>query len=150
MASVEESIDVNVDVPTAYDQWTHFEEFPRFMDGVISVRQVDERRLHWVADIAGRRSEWDAEITERVPDQRLAWTSADGRTGGGIVTFTPMTATSCRVTLRIVYEPEGFVEPAGNRLGLVGGQVRGDLERFKDYVERRGEESADGRGELAV
>ena len=150
MASVEESIDVNVDVSTAYNQWTQFEQFPQFMDGVKSVTQIDDRHLHWVADIAGEVREWDAQISEQVPDQRIAWASTSGQPNGGIVTFSPLGPTSCKVTLRIDYEPDGFMEHAGSMLGLVGGQVRGDLERFKEYIERRGQETGGWRGEIAV
>ncbi len=150
MASVEESIDVNVDVTTAYNQWTQFEEFPQFMDGVKSVTQLDDKHLHWVADIAGETREWDAEITEQIPDQRIAWTSTSGQANGGIVMFSPLGSNSCKVTLRIEYQPEGFMESAGSMLGLVGGQVRGDLERFKEFIERRGQETGGWRGEIAV
>ena len=150
MASVEESIDVNVDVTTAYDQWTQFEEFPHFMDGVKGVRQIDDKHLHWVAEFAGETREWDAVITEQIPDRRIAWTSTSGVANGGIVTFSPLGSSSCEVTLRIDYRPEGFVESAGSMLGLVGGQVRGDLERFKGFIERRGRETGGWRGEIAV
>ena len=150
MASVEESIDVNVNVTTAYNQWTQFEEFPQFMDGVRSVTQMDDKHLHWVADIAGDKREWDAEITEQIPDQRIAWTAVSGQPNGGLVTFQPLGSGSCKITLRIEYEPEGLKEKAGSALGLVGGQVRGDLERFKEVIERRGQETGGWRGEIAV
>lgn len=150
MASVEESIDLNVDVTTAYNQWTQFETFPRFMGGVERVTQLDDRRLHWVAEISGEKREWDAEITEQVPDQRIAWTSISGTPNSGLVTFQALGDGSSRVTLRMEYEPEGVLESAGGLLGLVGGRTRDDLQRFKEFVERRGEETGGWRGKIAV
>src|SRR3712207_1519178 len=110
MASVEQSVEVNVPVSTAYNQWTQFEEFPQFMDGVESVTQLDDRRLHWVAEIAGTRREWDAEIVDQEPDQRIAWRSIDGTGNAGVVTFRPIGEAKTEVTLQLDVEPEGLVE----------------------------------------
>ena len=148
MANVERSIDVNVPVRTAYNQWTQFEEFPRFMEGVESVTQLDDRRLHWVAAIAGKREEWDAEITEQTPDQRIAWTNTTGAKNAGVVTFHHLSDTTTRVMLQLDYEPEGLVENAGSALGFVERRVRGDLERFKQFIEARGQETSAWRGEI--
>ena len=148
MANVERSIDVNVPVRTAYNQWTQFEEFPRFMEGVESVTQLDDRRLHWVAAIAGKCEEWDAEITEQTPDQRIAWTNTTGAKNAGVVTFHHLSDTTTRVMLQLDYEPEGLVENAGSALGFVERRVRGDLERFKQFIEARGQETGAWRGEI--
>ena len=150
MASVESSIDVNVDVSTAYDQWTQFETFPQFMEGIESVTQIDDEHVHWVAEIAGERQAWDAEITEQVPDQRIAWTATTGKPNGGIVTFQSLGESSCRINLRMTYEPEGLLENAGDALGLVDRRVKGDLGRFKRFVESRGESTGSWRGSIAV
>src|SRR5215207_1416869 len=148
MANIEQSIEVGVPVRTAYDQWTQFEEFPRFMEGVESVTQMDEKRLHWVAEIAGKREEWDAEITEQTPDQRVAWTNTSGAKNAGVVTFHHLTDDRTRVMLQLDYEPEGLVEHVGSALGVVSRRVEGDLERFKDFIEERGRETGAWRGEI--
>ena len=149
MASVEASIDVNVDVTTAYNQWTQFESFPQFMENVRSVTQLDDRHLHWVAEIGGQVREWDAEITEQIPDQRIAWTSVSGAPNSGIVTFQPLGDNICRVHLRLDYEPEGMMESAADFLGVVDRQVKNDLERFKQFIESRGQETAGWRERIA-
>ncbi|MDQ3811548.1 MAG: SRPBCC family protein [Chloroflexota bacterium] len=148
MASIEKSIEVNVPVRTAYDQWTQFEEFPRFMEGVESVQQLDDKRLHWVASIAGKREEWDAEITEQTPDERIAWTNTTGARNAGVVTFHRLDDTKTRVMLQLDYEPEGIVETVGDKLGFVTRRVEGDLERFKKFIEERGQETGAWRGEI--
>ena len=145
---VERSIEVAVPVRTAYDQWTRFEEFPHFMSGVEEVRQVGDAMTHWVAQIAGVRREWDAEIVEQVPDQRIAWRSTSGSKNAGVVTFQPAGGASTRVTLRLDYDPQGVVENVGNALGLVTARVQGDLERFKRFIEARGQETGGWRGEI--
>ena len=150
MATVESSIDVNVDVSTAYNQWTQFESFPQFMDTVRSVRQLDDRRLHWVADIGGQTREWDADITEQIPDQRIAWSSTSGEPNGGVVTFQSLGDTMSRVHLRMDYETQGMVEKAGDLLGVVDRQVKDDLERFKRFIESRGQETGSWRGSVAA
>ena len=146
MATVVKSIDVEVPVSTAYNQWTQFEEFPRFMEGVEAVKQVDDTRLRWVASIAGKRTEWDARITEQHPDERVAWTSEAGDKNAGVVTFHKLADAKTRVMLQLEYEPEGLVEGAGSALGFVTRRVEGDLKRFKEFIEARGQETGAWRG----
>jgi uncharacterized membrane protein len=148
MASVVESIDVSVPVRTAYDQWTQFEEFPKFMDGVKSVEQLDDTHVHWKAEIAGRQKDWDAEITEQRPDERVAWRSTSGARNAGVVTFHRIDDDTARVTLQMDAEPEGVVESAGTALGLLERRVKGDLERFKEFIEGRGVQTGGWRGEI--
>ncbi|MGH2429204.1 MAG: SRPBCC family protein [Candidatus Limnocylindria bacterium] len=148
MASVVESIDVRVPVSTAYNQWTQFEEFPRFMEGVKSVSQTDDTHLRWVAEVAGREEAWDAEIAEQHPDERVAWNSTNGAQNSGVVTFHRLDDETTRVTLQMDVEPEGVVESAGTALGFLERRVKGDLERFKEYIEGRGSESGAWRGEV--
>jgi uncharacterized membrane protein len=148
MSTIQESIDVGVPVRTAYDQWTQFEEFPRFMEGIEEVRQIDDTHLHWAAAIAGVRREWHAEITEQTPDQRIAWRSTDGAEHAGVVTFHRLDDGESRVMLQLDTEPEGVVEKAGDALGVLKRQVKGDLERFKGLIESRGTESGAWRGEV--
>lgn len=148
MAKIEHSIDIEVPVRQAYDQWTQFEDFPRFMDGVESVRQIDDTHLHWVATIAGKRQEWDAEITEQTPDQRIAWTSITGDPNGGAVDFHRLADERTRVTLTMDVEPQGVIETIGTALGFPSGQVKGDLERFKEFIEARGTATGAWRGEV--
>ena len=146
MTTVEQSIDINVPVQTAYNQWTQFEEFPQFMEGVESVKQIDDTHLHWTAEVGGHRREWDAEITEQVPDQRIAWKSTNGVQQGGVVNFHRLGDNETRVIVSIDYEPEGMLEKAGAALGVDDRQVKGDLERFKELIEKRGTESGAYRG----
>ena len=148
MANVTESIDVNVPVRTAYDQWTQFEEFPRFMEGVRSVTQTDDTHLHWVAEIAGKEKEWDAVISEQHPDERVAWTSQNGARNAGVVTFHRLDEGKTRVTLQMDVDPEGLVENVGTGLGFLDRRVKGDLERFKEFIEGRGTETGAWRGEV--
>lgn len=143
-----ESIDVDVPVSTAYNQWTQFEEFPEFMEGVESVTQLDDRRLLWKAEIGGHELEWEAEITEQAPDQRIAWTSRGGAHNAGAVTFHRISDTTSRVTLQLDYQPQGVLEKVGDLLGVVSRRARGDLERFKRFVEERGVETGAWRGEI--
>jgi hypothetical protein len=143
---VEKSIQVDVPVTTAYNQWTQFEDFPHFMGGVREVHQQDDQRLHWVAEIAGVRREWDAAILEQVPDQKIAWAATEGATNAGAVRFEPVGATSTLVSLTLEYEPEGVVEQAGDKLGIVERQVTSDLERFKELIESEGYETGAWRG----
>jgi uncharacterized membrane protein len=146
MASVVETIDVNVPVGTAYNQWTQFEEFPRFMEGVKSVTQLDDTHLHWVAEIAGKEKEWDAEISQQEPDMRIAWNATSGAENAGVVTFHRIDDDTSRVTLQLDVEPEGIVEDVGTALGFLERRVKGDLERFKEFIEGRGTESGAWRG----
>jgi uncharacterized membrane protein len=143
-----ESIDVSVPVRTAYDQWTQFEEFPKFMDGVKSVEQLDDTHVHWKAEIAGRQKDWDAEITEQRPDERVAWRSTSGARNAGVVTFHRIDDDTARVTLQMDAQPEGVVESAGTALGLLERRVKGDLERFKEFIEGRGVQTGGWRGEI--
>jgi uncharacterized membrane protein len=146
MSKIEESIDVKVPVRVAYDQWTQFEEFPRFMDGVESVEQIDDTNLHWVAKIGGVRKEWDAEITQQEPDQRVAWKSTTGADNGGAVDFHRLDDQLTRITLTMDVEPEGVVEKVGDAVGVPERMVSGDLERFKEYIERRSGPTGAWRG----
>jgi len=148
MATIEESVEVEVPVRTAYNQWTQFEEFPRFMEGVEQVRQLTDTKLHWVAEIAGRRREWDAEITEQVPDQRISWCSTEGATNSGVVTFHRLGDGRSKVMLQLEFEPEGIVEQAGDKLGIVKGRTKADLKRFKEFIESQGRESGAWRGDV--
>ncbi len=127
---------------------TQFEEFPRFMEGVERVRQLDDTRLHWVANIGGKRIEWDAKISEQVPDKRIVWYTEGGAIHSGMVSFSPISSISTRVTLRIDYEPQGAMESLGDMLGLVTNRVDGDLQRFKEFIESRGAETGAWRGSV--
>ncbi|MDP9006379.1 MAG: SRPBCC family protein [Actinomycetota bacterium] len=148
MSTVQESIEVNVPVRAAYDQWTQFEEFPRFMEGVEEVRQVTDTRTHWVTEVGGTKREFDAEITEQVPDKRIAWRAVDGPDQGGVVMFEPVGSGTTRVTVEMDFAPEGVVEKAGDALGVVDRRVKGDLARFKEFIEQRGVETGAWRGEV--
>jgi uncharacterized membrane protein len=148
MAEVTESVDVQVPVSTAYNQWTQFEEFPQFMGGVEAVRQIDDTHLRWVAEIAGKREEWDAEITEQHPDERVAWKATGGKGNAGVVTFHRLDDDATRVTVQLDWQPEGVVENVGTALGFDDRQVRQDLERFKGLIESRGQESGAWRGDV--
>jgi uncharacterized membrane protein len=148
MARVEKDIEVAVPVRAAYNQWTQFEEFPNFMEGVREVRQVDDKHLHWRADVAGREHEWDAEIREQIPDEKVIWQSTSGPTNAGIVKFAPIGPEKTRVHLEMSYEPQGAVESAGDALGFLSRRVEGDLERFKEFIEQRGTETGAWRGEI--
>ena len=148
MSTTQQSIEIDLPVSTVYNQWTQFEEFPQFMNGVESVTQLDDTRLHWVAQIAGARREWDAEIVDQQPDQRIAWRSIDGAGNGGIVTFQPTGEAATRVNLQMEFEPEGLAETVGDRLGFVSKQAEGDLKRFKSFVEQRGSETGAWRGRV--
>ena len=148
MSTIEESIDVQVPVRVAYDQWTQFEEFPRFMEGVESVTQLGDDRVHWVVDIAGVRREWDATITEQHPDERVAWAATEGAENAGVVTFHRLDDMKTRLMLQLDFEPEGFVEAAGDALGFVRRRAAGDLERFKAFIEASGTETGGWRGDI--
>jgi uncharacterized membrane protein len=142
VATIVQSVDVDVPVRVAYAQWTRFEEFPRFMDSVEEVRQIDVTHLHWVAEAGGQREEWDAEITEQVPDERVAWHATGGLPNAGVVTFQRLDESRTRVTVQMHHETHGLVEGVGSALGFDDRAVKGDLERFKDVVEAR--DGADG------
>jgi uncharacterized membrane protein len=148
MSKILESIDVDVPVRTAYDQWTQIESLPTFMEGVKSVRQTNDTTLEWVADVAGQEKRWNAKITEQEPDQRIAWTSIGGAHNAGVVTFHRIAEGQSRVTLQLDVDPEGPVENIGDALGLVQRRVKGDMERFKEFIERRGTETGAWRGKV--
>ena len=147
MSTIEKTIEVGVPVHTAYDQWTQFESFPRFMEGVESVKQLDDKRLHWKAEIAGVKREWDAEIVDQTPDQQITWRSLDGTENQGTVQFRPA-ASGTAITLRLDFHPEGMVEKVGDALNIVDRRAAGDLERFKEFIETRGTETGAWRGEV--
>jgi uncharacterized membrane protein len=148
MAVVQKSIEVEVPLSVAYNQWTQFEEFPRFMKGVEEVQQLDDRHLHWIADIAGKREEWDAQIEVQIPDRQIQWSSIDGAMNAGIVTFAPLGANRTQVNLEVDYVPESLVESVGDALGFMDRQVEGDLDRFKQFIESRGRETGAWRGQI--
>lgn len=147
-STVADRIEVECPISTVYNQWTQFEEFPRFMEGVESVRQLDDRTLHWIASIGGVTREWDARIVDQEPDQRIAWEATTGATNRGVVTFRPVDATRTEVNLELEFEGEGIVEKVGEKLGLVEGQAKADLERFKTFIEARQVETGGWRGEV--
>jgi uncharacterized membrane protein len=147
---IDETIEVNVPVSTAYNQWTQFEEFPLFMQGVDHVEQRDDTRLHWVATVAGRTAEWDAQILEQHPDSQISWISEDGKKTRGTVTFEPLGDLRTLIRLSMSYKPEGPAEQIGSAAGLDAARVRGDLERFKQLIESRGTESGAWRGEVSA
>ena len=148
MESIEKSIKVNVPVCTAYNQWTQFEEFPRFMAGVEIVRQLDHRRLHWRVNIGGRAQEWDAEISEQTPDQHIVWRSTAGVQTGGVVTFHAIDDHTTRILVHIDYEPDGWVEIMGHKLGFMSRCVDTHLRQFKRFIEWRGRETGAWRGKI--
>src|SRR5688500_3221162 len=135
MSSIEKSVVVNRPVNTVYNQWTQFESFPNFMEGVEEVRQLDDKRVHWRADIAGVEREWDAEITQQIPDRLIAWRSTNGPKISGVVTFESVASEQTRITLRMDYEPIGVLDKLGDFIGAIDRRIQGDLERFKELVE---------------
>jgi uncharacterized membrane protein len=148
MEHVEKSIEVEAPVSTVYNQWTQFEDFPRFMEGVEYVKQLDDKRLRWRADIGGKVVEWDAEIFEEIPDRRVAWRSMNGELNSGMVNFEALGPTRTRVSVKINYKPEGAMEKIGSALGVVSQRVHRDLERFKEFIEARGQETGAWRGQI--
>jgi len=148
-STVEKSVEVNVPVSTAYNQWTQFEQFPRFMEGVKEVRQLDDKHLHWVAQVATQEKEWDAEILEQTPDRRISWRNTDGAYNEGIVDFLPIDGGKTKVTARISYEPSSILESVGDTLGFMSRRIQGDLDRFKEFIESRGgQQTGSWRGEI--
>jgi len=148
MSRIEESIEVNVPITTAYNQWTQFEEFPQFMEGIESVQQIDETHLLWTAEIGGKKEEWRAEITEQHPDHRVAWKATEGRENGGVVTFHRIDDATTRLMVQMDWEPDGALESAGALVGADSRRVKGDLDRFKQLIESRGSESGAWRGDV--
>lgn len=148
MSTIEQSIEVSVPVTTAYNQWTQFASFPQFMEGVERVDQTSDTMTHWVTNIGGIRREFDAEIIEQHPDERVAWTSVDEPRHAGVVTFHRTSPDTTKVMVQMDFEPEGLVETAGDKLGVVKHRVKGDLERFKTFIESRGSAEGAWRGEV--
>lgn len=148
MSRITETIDVNVPTRIAYDQWTQFESFPQFMEGVEKVVQVDDTTVDWTASIGGRTKQWRARITEQQPDELIAWRSIDGARNDGRVEFEPLGPNRTRITLELDVEPDGALESAGDALGVVEGRVRGDLERFRDFIEGQQVPTGAWRGEI--
>jgi len=147
MSNISESIDVDVPVRTAYDQWTQFETFPQFMEGVVSIDQITDTTNRWKVEVGGATREFTTEIVQQEPDMRIAWTTVAGETGhAGVVTFHRLSDTSCRVNLDMDIEPEGFVEQIGDKLGFVSRRVKGDMKSFKEFIEGRGDETGAWRG----
>jgi uncharacterized membrane protein len=148
MHTIEEAIDIDVPIRAAYDQWTQFEQFPKFMEGVKEVRQIDERRLTWRAEILGKEVSWDAEITHQVPDDTIAWRSTSGAQQDGSIKFVRIGDQSTRLVLRLTYEPQSASDKTASALGLVTARVKGDLKRFKKFIEERGVATGQWRGEI--
>jgi uncharacterized membrane protein len=148
MDHVEKSIEVEAPLSMVFNQWTQFEEFPRFMEGVEEVRQLDDKRLLWRAEIGGKVLEWEAEIFEQIPDRRVAWRSITGALNTGMVNFEPLGPNRTQVSLKLNYRPEGAVEKIGSLLGLISQRVDGDLQRFKEFIENRGSETGAWRGRI--
>jgi uncharacterized membrane protein len=148
MGEVKESIDVNVPVSTAYNQWTQFEDFPKFMEKVESVTQLDETHLRWVAEIGSKREEWKAEITHQEPDQVIAWRALEGKENSGRVEFEPLDGNRTRIEVTLTWEPEGLVEAAADKIGVSDRAINVDLENFKQLIEGRGVETGAWRGEV--
>lgn len=148
MSTIEKTVIVNVPVSTAYNQWTQFEDFPKFMEGVEAVKQIDNKSTHWVTNFGPKNKEFDAEIVEQIPDKKIAWRSRGGPDHGGAVTFTPVDENHTRIDLRLDYEPEGIVEKAGDIIGITDSRVQRDLDRFKEFIESRQEETGAWRGEI--
>ena len=148
MDHVEKSIEVEAPLSMVYNQWTQFEEFPEFMHGVEEVKQLDDKRLRWRAEIGGKVVEWDAEIFEQIPDRRVAWRSTSGPLNSGMVNFESVGPNRTKIWLKINYRPEGAMEKIGSALGVVSQRVEGDLERFKEFIEDRGAETGAWRGQI--
>jgi len=148
-SSIVETIEVNVPVSTAYNQWTQFEDFPQFMASVQEIRQLDDKHLHWKANVAGEEKEWDVEITEQIPDKRIAWRSTSGVPNGGVVTFHKISDNLTRIALQMDYQPEGPLEKLGDAFGAVRMETRGNLQKFKDLLEKRGSETGGWRGSIS-
>lgn len=148
MTTVDEQIEVDRPISTVYNQWTQFEEFPRFMDGVESVEQIDDVRLHWKVSIGGVHREWDAQIVQQEPDRIISWENTSGTANRGTVSFRPLDAGATEVSLHLEFEPDGIVEQAGDKLGIVAGRASGDLARFKEFIEERTTETGGWRGSV--
>ena len=148
MSNVTESVDVQVPLRTVYNQWTQFESFPQFMDGVDEIRQLDETHTHWVTSIGGVKREFDATITEQHPDERVAWTTESGAKHAGVITFHRLNDTETRVTAQMDIDPEGLAETVADKTGVIARKVKGDMARFKEFIEARGRETGEWRGDV--
>jgi uncharacterized membrane protein len=148
MERVEKTVDVNCPIRTVYNQWTQFEEFPRFVAGVKEVRQLDDTHVHWRADVSGQDKEWDVEITEQEPDKRISWKSISGAPNAGTVRFESLGAERTRVRLVMAYEPEGVIETLGDAMGLVSARLENTAQDFKKFIESRDQETGAWRGEV--
>lgn len=148
MASVVKSVDVEAPISVVYGQWTQFESFPQFMDGVEEITQTDDTHSHWVTSIGGVTREFDTHIVAQHPDQRIAWSSTDGTTHSGVITFDRLGETTTKVTAQIDWQPTGLVEKAGSALGIDDRQVQSDLDRFKEFIENRGHATGAWRGDV--
>ena len=148
MANIEQSIEVSAPIASVYDQWTQFEDFPRFMEGVEEIRQVDDRHVHWTVEFGGSRHEWDAEITEQEPEERVAWRNVDGKDNAGVVTFHKIDADTTRVMVQMDWTPEGIKEKVGASFNFDERRVEGDLERFKELIESQGGATGAWRGKV--
>jgi uncharacterized membrane protein len=148
MSTITETVDVDVPVTTVYNQWTQFESFPEFMEGVEQIRQLDDTHLHWVTKVGGATREFDATITEQHPDERVAWRSDNGPNHAGVITFHRLNDSTTRVTAQMELDPEGFVENVGDKLGVLDRRIKGDLHRFKEFIEHRGGETGSWRGDV--
>ncbi|MET1072283.1 MAG: SRPBCC family protein [Umezawaea sp.] len=149
MSTITESVDVKATVTAAYNQWTQFESFPRFMDGVQEITQIDDTHTHWKISVAGLTKEFDATITEQHPDERVAWTTESGPTHAGVITFHRLDETTTRVTAQMDIDPDGFIENVADKLGVLDRKVKGDMQRFKTFMEfRDGQETGEWRGDV--
>jgi uncharacterized membrane protein len=148
MGNITESVDVNVPVRTAYNQWTQFESFPQFMDGVDEIRQTDDTHTHWVTSIGGVKREFDATITEQHPDERVAWKTEDGPHHAGVITFHRLSDAETRVTAQMDIDPDGIAETVADKTGVISRRVKGDMARFKEFIEARGGETGEWRGDV--
>ncbi|MDF3312030.1 SRPBCC family protein [Rhodococcus sp. T2V] len=148
MSTITEAVDVDVPIRAAYDQWTQFETFPQFMEGVKEIRQLDNTHTHWVLDIAGQTREFDATITEQHPDERVAWKSDVGPDHAGVITFHRLDDTHTRVTAQLDIDPDGFVENVADKTGVLSHRVKADMKQFKKFIEERGTETGGWRGDI--
>ena len=148
MEKIDKSIEIERPLRTVYNQWTQFEDFPRFMKGVKKVTQLDDQRLHWEAEIGGKNKEWDVRITDQIPDQLIAWQSEGGEYSSGTVKFVATDTSRTRIDLQILYEPLGLVEPAGDAVAIVSGRIETDLQRFRAFIENLRQETGAWRGSI--
>lgn len=147
-STIEKSVVVGVPVEVAYNQWTQFEDFPKFISGIEEVKQIDDKTLRWKANVGFKQKEWTAQIVEQTPNTRIAWRSTTGAENAGTIAFQPAEGVGTKVTATMIYDPDGFVEYVGDFLGVVGHRVQGELDKFKEFIEARGRETGSWRGEI--